>query len=135
MLSSVTRSVESKPATTLPTESPTRTISTPQASTARAKSTSYAVTTTSFAFSRLDLAISRSVTRFELALSAMVHASQLVQLTLPEIAIRQFRMRDRQRLFGNLLPFDHHHVQVQCSRPPAKGANAAGRTLDPLQRG
>src|SRR5258706_12590497 len=90
---------------------------------------------TSFRFSCLYLAMSRSVTRLPPGGSAMMNAPQLLKLPLPEIAIWQFGMGDGQRLVGERLAFDHHYVEVQCTRAPSHWPPPAGRPLDSLKRG
>src|SRR6476660_7661775 len=118
MCSSFTGRVLSKPATTLPTESPTRTMSTPESSTTRAKSTSYAVTTTSFCPSRFMRATSRSVIRFGAGESDMMNSADLLELPPPEVAIAELGMRNRENIVGELLVLDHHNVEIQRARAP-----------------
>src|ERR1700730_6869006 len=136
MWSSVTGSVDGYPITAVPTESPTRTASTPDSSTSRPKSASYAVITTSFSPLRLCSAKSRTVTGrcSDLALSK-TRAPQCREFSQPEVAIREFGMRHGETGLAHALLLEHHDVEIQRARPPPSGANASGIDFDSLELG
>src|SRR4029079_18642995 len=113
--SRVTGRVVSNPATTFPSESPTSTMSTPALSTSRANNTSYAVTTTIRRESRFIFTIAWIETFLSLFDSAIRGTAQVFELTLPEVAIRQLRMRDHQAFVRVFFSLDHDNVEVERS--------------------
>src|SRR5688572_24463924 len=99
--STVTGTVESSPRITFASESPTRIMSAPPSSDRRANSASYADTMTSRSPRCFLARTSRTVTRGAspplLIVTLRERGAQLGELALPELAIRQPRMRQHER--------------------------------------
>src|SRR3982751_4467292 len=145
MWSRVTGSVDGYPMMAVPTESPTRIASTPDSSTSRPNKASYAVIITSFSPLLLRSAKSRTVTGRSArravdapaaeSLLSKLGSPQLRELSDPESAIRQLRVRDGELRILHTLILEQHDVEIERARPPACGAHPSGGKLDLLERG
>src|SRR5256885_7983653 len=133
MWSSVTGSVDGRPITAVPTESPTRMASTPDSSTSRPKSASYAVITTSFSPLRFRSAKSRTVTGRSVLVLSNAPAPQRCQLAEPEIAVGELGVRNGEPWLGNRLMLEEHNIEIESARAPPLGAHATSIRFDSLQ--
>src|SRR5262245_49147321 len=97
-------------------ESPTSTQSTPASSTRRPKSASYAVTATIFRPSRFQARKSLVVT---LGSADGDDDMQLLELALPERAVRQLRVGDDEVGLAHVPLAEQDDVAIQCARTPA----------------